>query len=68
MEIVQLNDIEYDSFLNLNVLEKGTDVIRHVIISRNSYGGGDLTIDNLAFEHYEDFDELISFFWVRFRM
>ncbi|KAA2217379.1 hypothetical protein [Maribacter flavus] len=68
MDATQLALLEYDSYLSLEVLEKRTNELRHVVISRNAYGGGNLDIENRIFEHYEDYSELISFFSLRFKM
>ena len=37
-----------------------------VVVAKCPDGGCDIEIDNLEFQHYEDFEELASFFNLRF--
>lgn len=65
--MIDLKNLKNNSFLQLKVFDKNTKKIIEVRVYRNSSGGGDLDIDNALFEHYEDYDELRDFFYLRFR-
>lgn len=67
-EVNLLKNISKGDILQLQVFD--TLVFKHkeVTIYRNQYGGGDIEISSNEIEHYEDFDELISFFFSRFKI
>lgn len=65
--MVDLKNLKNNSFLQIMVFDRNTEKIRQVRVYKNSSGGGDLDIDNVLFEHYEDYDELRDFFYLRFR-
>lgn len=55
----------YNSYLVTETLS-GTEM--NAIISKCPEGGCDLSIDNATHEHYEDFEELASFFNSRYEI
>ena len=63
-----LKILKNNSFLQIKVYDRNTKEIRQVRVYKNASGGGDLDIDNVLFEHYEDYEELRDFFYLRFKM
>ena len=55
----------YNSY---KVVEISTGNSLSVIVAKCETGGCNIEIDNLEFEHYEDFSELTSFFNNRFNI
>lgn len=65
--MIDLKNLGNNSFLQVEVFDRYTKTICQVRVYKNDYGGGDIDIDNVQFEHYEDYDELRDFFFLRFR-
>ena len=66
--MVDLKILKNNSFLQIKVYDRNTKEIRQVRVYKNASGDGDLDIDNVLFEHYEDYEELRDFFYLRFKM
>lgn len=64
MEIeINCPECGYNSYL---VIENTSNTSVEAVISKCPDGGCDLTINNDYYEHYQDFDELKSFFTSRY--
>lgn len=63
-----LKNMPKGNILQLYVFDFKDSKQKEIFISKNRYGGGDIEISNHEIEHYEDFEELISFFNHRFSL
>lgn len=67
-EMNLLKGMSKGSVLQLQIFDFRDSKHKKVAIYRNFTGGGDIEISTVEIEHYEDFDELISFFLSRFKI
>lgn len=67
-KLKRLKQIQKGTCVKLTVLDRRDLKEKVVIVYKNNYSGGDIEISSGEIEHYEDFDELVSFFYLRFRV